>query len=270
MEIISPEELSEKSEEARSPSRKGKAQELTKVRESSSDYKVLYQRTDRQAEGMLASDMERLQKIDSINNEGKGTGRNSPPQNLLMTHLLPKLTPPNTSTSNISDQASDPDMEMRLAPAHVRHEEDLPTLFSSPTFRSEAKVLLSGIGDVPHFKRTRHNRDVILTSHHGIVVGHLVDKYGYKRTDLMLLHMGLITPKSPGTANGMRMADLDVQYGTGVVHFYPNLSIHLLRPFLQSMMRFFSLVLVASVITMPPVHFLRITLYPSLEPSSVN
>ena len=62
----------------------------------------------------------------------------------------------------------------------------------------------------------------MLTSHDSVVVGHCTDDSRFRRTDLMLLKMGLVTPKHP--IGGNSSLDLDIQYGTGLVHFYPNLS----------------------------------------------
>lgn len=103
-------------------------------------------------------------------------------------------------------------MEMKLGLAQVQHGEELATLFSSPTTaRTEAKMLLSGIGEVPHFNRNQHTCDLLLSSYHGVVIGHLVDNHGYKCTDLMLLHMGLMAIGPGDTTNTL---DLDIQYGT--------------------------------------------------------
>jgi len=116
-----------------------------------------------------------------------------------------------------------PIMQLKIAPARVNHEAELPTLFTSPTTtRTEPETLLSGIGDIPHFSRNQHLRDIVLSSHEGLVIGHQIDPFGYHRTDMMLMKMGLVTPKFPsGNNSGTR--DLDIQYGTALVHFYPNL-----------------------------------------------
>ena len=133
----------------------------------------------------------------------------------------PVKNPPVYSSSSASSSCL-PDMEIKVGPAAVKHEADLPALFSSTTTaRSEAETLLSGIGDIPHFTRNQHTRDLVLSSHDGVVVGHCIDEQGYRRTDLMLLNMGLVTPKSP--EDGTPSSELDVQYGTALVHFYPNL-----------------------------------------------
>jgi hypothetical protein len=129
-----------------------------------------------------------------------------------------------TQSPCLSPSSFNLDMEMKLGPARVCHEDELATLFSSPTnAHTEAEMLLSSIGDTPHFNRSRQTRDLLLSSHHGIVIGHLVDNHGYQRTDLMLMHMGMITPKTAGPGDRVDMSDLDIQYGTGLVHFYPNL-----------------------------------------------
>jgi hypothetical protein len=66
-------------------------------------------------------------------------------------------------------------------------------------------------------------RDILLLSHHRLVIGHLVDNHRFQRTNFMLMHMGLVTPKISGTGDSVDMSNLDIQYGTGLVHFYPNL-----------------------------------------------
>jgi hypothetical protein len=113
-------------------------------------------------------------------------------------------------------------MEIQLAPATVKHENELPSLFSSPTTaRTEAEALLAGLSNHAQYTRNEHLRDLVLTSHDGLIVGHCTDDSGFVRTDLMLLKMALVTPQSPSAAG--RFVDLDVQYGTGLVHFYPDL-----------------------------------------------
>ena len=113
-------------------------------------------------------------------------------------------------------------MEIKVGPASVQHEAELATLFSSPTTaRSEAETLLAGLGDAPHFSRNQHLRDLVLSSHDGVVVGHTTDPTGYKRTDLMLLNMGLVASRTVGRDSPSK--NLDVQYGTALVHFYPSL-----------------------------------------------
>jgi hypothetical protein len=114
-------------------------------------------------------------------------------------------------------------MQLKIAPARVNHEAELPSLFSSPTsLRTEPETLLSGLGDIPHFSRNQHLRDLVLASHEGVVIGHQIDPFGYYRTDLMLMKMGLVTPRFP-SGNNSGTNDLDIQYGTALVHFYPNL-----------------------------------------------
>ncbi|KIM70990.1 hypothetical protein PILCRDRAFT_17523, partial [Piloderma croceum F 1598] len=114
------------------------------------------------------------------------------------------------------------DMEIKLGPAAVQHEGDLIPLFSSPqTARSEAEALLAGLGSLENSTRNEHLRNIVLTSHDGVIVGHGTDDSGFRRTDLMLFKMGLITPKT--SAEEESSTDLDIQYGTGIVHFYPNL-----------------------------------------------
>jgi hypothetical protein len=113
-------------------------------------------------------------------------------------------------------------MEIKLGPATVQHEGDLIPLFSSPqAARSEAEALLAGLGSIENSSRSDHLRDIVLTSHDGVIVGHGTDDTGFRRTDLMLFKMGLVTPKS--TSEDESHTDLDIQYGTGIVHFYPNL-----------------------------------------------
>jgi hypothetical protein len=113
------------------------------------------------------------------------------------------------------------DMQIKLGPAAVKHEADLAALFATTDIAgSEAEAILAGLGDLPNLSRNQHFRDIILSSHDGVVIDHCTDESGYRRTDLMLFRMGLITPKSPGSNNG---TDLDVQYGAGLIHFYPNL-----------------------------------------------
>ena len=114
-------------------------------------------------------------------------------------------------------------MQLKIAPARVNHEAELPSLFTSPTtLRTEPETLLAGIGDIPHFSRNQHLRDLVLASHEGLVIGHQIDPFGYHRTDLMLMKMGLVTPKFP-SGNNSGTHDLDIQFGTAIVHFYPNL-----------------------------------------------
>jgi len=114
-------------------------------------------------------------------------------------------------------------MQLKIAPARVNHEAELPSLFTSPTTpRTKPETLLAGIGDIPHFSRNRHLHDLVLASHEGLVIGHQVDPFGYCRTDLMLMKMGLVTPKFP-SENNSGTHDLDIQYGTALVHFYPDL-----------------------------------------------
>jgi len=113
-------------------------------------------------------------------------------------------------------------MEIKLGPAAVQHEGDLIPLFSSPqTARSEAEALLAGLGNLPNLARSEHLRDLVLTSHDGVVIGHCTDDSGFRRTDLLLLKMGLVTPKVSSMDESS--TNLDIQYGTGIVHFYPNL-----------------------------------------------
>lgn len=222
-----------KSSESSDLAETGQIQELEKASKSELIFESLQGSKRGKETDLLIKNMERLlikEIVEHIKQPGEGKGKSSTPQNLPMIQQLPKplaidQNPNSTSltTTSDSDQSLDPIMEMRLAPTRVQHEEDLPTLFSTPAFRSEAEVLLSGIGDVPHFERTRHNHDIVLSSHHGVIVGHLVDEQGYHCTDIMLLHMGLITPVSPGSANGTKMLDLNIQYSTSVIHFYPDL-----------------------------------------------
>src|SRR6202011_3191061 len=112
--------------------------------------------------------------------------------------------------------------EMQLGPAAVKHETELPTIFDSPvTAHAEAEALLSSLGQLPGLSRSRHLRDLVLSSHDGIVIAHCIDQSGFQRTDLMLLNMGLITPSIPWARGNF--SDLDIQYGMAIVHFYPNL-----------------------------------------------
>ena len=113
-------------------------------------------------------------------------------------------------------------MEIQLAPATVNHENEIPPLFStSATARSEAEALLTGLGNHTEYTRNEHLRDLVLSSHDGLVIGHCRDESGFDRTDLMLLKMALVTPTIPNPSG--RTTNLDVQYGTGLVHFYPDL-----------------------------------------------
>jgi hypothetical protein len=112
-------------------------------------------------------------------------------------------------------------MEIRLGPAKVQHENELVPLCSGAITQSDAQALLTGLGEASRFPRSHHLRDIVLTSHDGIVLGHLLDNSGFRRTDLMLFNMGLVTPRDPSA--DLNTTDLDVQYGTGLVHFYPNL-----------------------------------------------
>jgi len=113
-------------------------------------------------------------------------------------------------------------MEIQLAPATVNHENEIPPLFStSATARSEAEALLTGLSNHTEYTRNEHLRDLVLSSHDGLVIGHCRDESGFNRTDLMLLKMALVTPVVSNPSG--RTTNLDVQYGTGLVHFYPDL-----------------------------------------------
>jgi len=115
-----------------------------------------------------------------------------------------------------------PEMEIKVGPATVQHEAELPSLFASPaTARAEAEELLAGLGNIPHYLHDRHLRNLILTTRDGVIVGYSTDASGFRRTDLMLFNMGLVASK--GTQSSITQSLPDVQYGTGVVHFYPNL-----------------------------------------------
>jgi hypothetical protein len=121
-----------------------------------------------------------------------------------------------------------PKMAMRLGPARVQHESELPTLFSStPTVRTEAEHLLMGQGDLTHFSNNQHIRQVIASSASGVIIGHLPDQHGNQRTDMMLFNMGLITSLAPNAPNSSAPSDtssgVDIQHGIGILHFYPNL-----------------------------------------------
>ena len=114
-------------------------------------------------------------------------------------------------------------MQIKLGPASVKHEAELAALFSTPaSARSDAEAILANLSrvPVPEVLRDPHLRNIVVTTQDGLVVGHCIDDSGFPRTDLMLLNMGLITPKNPEETE---TSDLDIQYGTGLVHFYPNL-----------------------------------------------
>ncbi|KIM75081.1 hypothetical protein PILCRDRAFT_92282 [Piloderma croceum F 1598] len=73
------------------------------------------------------------------------------------------------------------DMEIKLGPAAVQHEGDLIPLFSSPqTACSEVERLLAGLGDLPNLTQSEHLRDLVLTSHDGIIIGHCTDDSGFR------------------------------------------------------------------------------------------
>jgi hypothetical protein len=60
-----------------------------------------------------------------------------------------------------------------------------------------------------------------------VVVGHLPDEHGNWRTNMMLFNMGLISSIAPNAPNSLSPLDpsagVDIQYGVGILHFYPNL-----------------------------------------------
>jgi len=121
-----------------------------------------------------------------------------------------------------------PEMEIQLVPARVRHDSELPSLFDSPpSIRTEAERLLMGQGDLTHLGNSQHTRHIIASSPTGIIVGHVPDQHGNQRTDMMLFNMGLISAISPNAPNSSLpiapSAGVDVQYGVGILHFYPNL-----------------------------------------------
>ena len=88
------------------------------------------------------------------------------------------------------------DMEIKLGPATVQHKGDLIPPFLSPhTAHSEAESLLTGLSDIDTLTHNEHLQDLVLTSHDSVVVGHCTDDSRFRRTDLMLLKMGLVTPK---------------------------------------------------------------------------
>jgi hypothetical protein len=113
-------------------------------------------------------------------------------------------------------------MEIKVGPTSVQHKVELATLFLSPTTaRSEAKTLLAGLGDTPHFFSNQHLHDLVLSSHNWVIVGHTTDPSGYNCMDLMLLNMGLVTSRTAGQDTPLKAPD--IQYGTALVHFYPSL-----------------------------------------------
>jgi hypothetical protein len=121
-----------------------------------------------------------------------------------------------------------PEMAIQLRPARVQHDSELPTLFSaSPSIRTEAERLLMGQGDLTHFGNNHHVRQIIASSGSGVIVGHLPDQHGNQRTDIMLFNMGLISSLAPNAPNSSIPSDptagVDIQYGVGILHFYPNL-----------------------------------------------
>lgn len=126
-----------------------------------------------------------------------------------------------TSTSSHSP---DMELEMELGNARARHENELPTLFSAPFVpRTQVEGILAGLGDARHFQRANHTRDLVLSSRNSIVLGHLTDPQGFRRTDIMMMSMGLITPSNRIVPLGGRTSDLHVQRGAAIVHFYPGL-----------------------------------------------
>lgn len=51
----------------------------------------------------------------------------------------------------------------------------------------------------------------------------MVDEQGIPHTDLLLMHMGLVTANSPGFNSNGWAFNLGIQYGTAVINFYPGL-----------------------------------------------
>ena len=132
------------------------------------------------------------------------------------------------NTSTLAPVHLPPKMAMRLGPARVQHDSELPSLFTTPpTPRTEAERLLMGQGDLTHFGNNSLTRQIIASSSSGVVVGHLPDQHGNRRTDLMLFNMGLISSLAPNAPNSSspldQSAGVDIQHGVGILHFYPNL-----------------------------------------------
>ena len=87
-------------------------------------------------------------------------------------------------------------MKIKIGTAQVQNEQELPSLFNSPsTLQTPAEQLLAGLGDLSHFHRNNLDHDLILTTRNGVVIGHTVDAFGNQRVDLVMLNMGLVTQK---------------------------------------------------------------------------
>src|SRR5882762_9604285 len=84
-----------------------------------------------------------------------------------------------------------------------------------------------GRGDLAHLGNNQHTHHIIVSSPTGIIVGHVPDQHGNQQTDMMLFNMGLISAISPNGVNSSLpitpSVGTDVQYGVGILHFYPNL-----------------------------------------------
>src|SRR6202451_748577 len=118
-----------------------------------------------------------------------------------------------------------PNMAIQLSPARVQHDVELPSLFTTPVaVRTEAERLLMGQGDLAHFGNNHHIRHIIASSGSGVIVGHLPDQHGNRRTDVMLFNMGLITSLAPNAPNSSIPLNpspgVDIQHGLGILHFY--------------------------------------------------
>lgn len=112
-------------------------------------------------------------------------------------------------------------MKIQLAPTAVKYETEIPLLFSTAaTACSEAKVLLARLSSHVDYTRNEHLHDFILSSHDNLVIDHCRDESSFNHMNLLLLKMALVMPAIPNVSG--KTINLDVQYGTALVHFYPD------------------------------------------------
>jgi hypothetical protein len=163
-----------------------------------------------------------LETAQNINSEGEG------PEEPPSTTFLPipyTMTTPSLSLTRSEEDTSliEPKMEMRLMPAHLRHEEELPPLFSQFSNRTEAEAFLARVASPDRVPNEQVGRDMVLSTRDALVIGHTIDDHGFDRTDLFLLNMGLVTPRDQDLGNQGRASNLDVQYGSAYVQFFPSI-----------------------------------------------
>jgi hypothetical protein len=166
------------------------------------------------------SDQPNLVGKEDINSGGEET--RDPPNTQFLLASYSMTTPSIVITRSEEDPlAIEPNMEMQLMPAHIKHESELTSLFSHFRTRADADQFMASIVDPARPPNLQFGRDMILSTRDDLVIGHTIDDQGLDRTDLFLLNMGLVTPTQPGIDNQGRMSDLDVQYGAALVQFYP-------------------------------------------------